>query len=175
MLCKDKESEMASGRVVEDIWKDHPADPFFWIQSQGAKAPCKVYYGRESWEVRIGQKESRSKLAIDAHIVDPDRVVSSIDITGPMDEILVLIEFAGYHFCGGYAEPHRLSVPSPLVGEVSQHLPTLHLIWKLRENLPRERWGELSSRGGPWEGQTRFHQNVYRAFGNRPGRHNWVS
>lgn len=127
---------MGKGRLVLDVYKDHRADPFFWVVLEGVSDPHKVYYGRESWDVDLNKKETRAKYAMDRYIQDAQgaRVIGSIDISGPMDEIIRLIEFAGYHGCGGSAKPHNIYAPRKVLVEMMRHLPTLALQRTLRDD-----------------------------------------
>lgn len=153
---------MGKGRLVLDVWKDHEADPFFWILLEGVKDPYKTYYGREGWEVDLNKRETRAKYATDDHIVDAGaRVISSIDISGPMDEIIVLIEFAGYHGCGGPASPSYLRAPKKSLTEISGHLATLPLLQELAKN-DRERTIQLHTRSSPLERETRYDKGAYK-------------
>lgn len=153
---------MAKGRIVVDIWKDHAADPFFWIMLEGIRHPAKIYYGRESWQIHLTMKETRARYVLDTEIVDlSSKVISSIDIYGPMDEIIKLIEFAGYHGCCGPARPRYLSVPKKSLQEVSQYLATLPLIQELAKN-DHTKILLLASRTQPLDRPTKFDKGAYR-------------
>lgn len=152
---------MAKGRVVIDVWKDHGADPFFWILLQGVQDPYKVYYGREGWKVEPERRETRAKYVTDDLIVDTARVVSSIEISGPMDEILKLIEFAGYHGLTARVKPNHLLAPRKCLTEMSQHLATLPLLQELNRNN-RENKMEFSSRQWPLDRPTRYDKGAYK-------------
>jgi len=162
---------MAKGRIVLDVWKDHEADPFFWVELGGLQEPLKVYYGREAWEVDLNKKETRARSVGDSFINDGDRCVSSIDISGPMDEILILIEFAGYHGCCGRVGPEYLRAPKKVLVEMSGHLATLRLFQELAKNDPN-RSVQLRTRSCPLERVTRFDKGAYRGrWGVVTGRH----
>lgn len=153
---------MAKGRLVLDAWKDHEADPFFWILLEGVKEPAKVYYGREGWIIDPHRKETRAKYTLDNYIVDSaSKVISSIDIAGPVDEVIKLIEFAGYHGCNAPARPRCLLAPKKSLEEISRYLPTLPLIQELAKNdRSNEYW--LSSRTQPLDRPTKYDKGAYR-------------
>ena len=152
---------MAKGRLVLDVWKDQSADPFFWIALEGEK-DYKVFYGREGWTVDLSRKETRAKYAQDNEMTDPDasQIIASIDIAGPMEEIIKLIEFAGYHGCVGPAKPRYLYAPKKSVVEISEHLATLNLIQELAKNDPKASMHYYRSH--PLERATKYDQGAYR-------------
>lgn len=166
---------MAKGRIVLDVWKDHEADPFFWIELEGLNEPLKVYYGREGWEVDLNKKETRARFVGDPYIKDvAKQVVSLIDISGPMDEILVLIEFAGYHGCCNRIKPAYLRAPKKVLVEMSRHLATLELLQELAKNDPSQA-AHLYTRSHPLERTTRFDKGAYKnRWGVVTGRHRIV-
>ena len=164
---------MGRGRLVLDVWKDHEADPFFWVLLEGVRNPYKTYYGREGWEVVLDKKETRAKYATDSCIIDSGgtRVISSIDISGPMDEIIVLIDFAGYHGCNGHARPSYLRAPRKSLTEISGHLATLALHQELAKN-DREGTIQLHFRSTPLERVTKYDKGAYKGrWGVVTGRH----
>lgn len=147
---------MGKGRVVLGIHKDHPADPYFWIELEGVKEPYKVYYGREGWTIDLNKKETRARYSVDTGIKEAraSRVIGAIDIAGPTDEILKLIELAGYHGCHcGRIRPAYLHAPKKHITEVSQHLATHELLLELRKNDPTVR---ISHRQWPLDRPTRY-------------------
>lgn len=152
---------MAKGRLVLDVWKDHRADPFFWVMLDGVKEPYKVYYGREGWIVELHRTETRAKYSTDNDVIDTAKVISTIEIAGPLDEIIKLIEFAGYHGSYSPLTPRFLLVPKRALEEMSGHLATLPLFQKLAEN---DRLNEyhLRSCSSPLERPTRYDKGAYR-------------
>ncbi len=146
---------MGRGRLILDIYKDHPADPYFWIMLEGVNNPYKVFYGREGWKVDLNKKETRAKYEVDRVIRygETRLIIASIDIAGPMDEIIKLIELAGYHHCGGPARPMYLNAPKKSLNEVSRHLATLELLRELSKNDPS---APLAARQWPLDRPTRY-------------------
>ena len=144
------------GRVIEEIYKDDPANPYFCIRLKDVKEPFVVFYGREGWEIDPNKHETRAKYSGDNLMIPPfckARVVASIDISGPMDEVIKLIELAGYHKCNGPSRPVYLHVPKKFVSEVSNHMLTLELIRELQLNNPD---AKLSFRTHPLERPTKY-------------------
>lgn len=164
---------MAKGRIVLDVWKNHEADPFFWVELEGIKkGPFKVYYGREGWTVELHRQETRAIYVKDDVIKDPaSHVAASIDISGPIDEILVLVEYAGYHGTYARIRPAYLRVPRRALEEVSEHLATLELLQELAKNDPTQA-SHFHTRSHPLERSTRYQNQAYpRRWGVVTGRH----